>query len=152
MKHAGNPNHGIRGAPVVSTLPSSCCCCRVRLTSSRPVSCRLRMRWRGAVARPLFVTVSRAAVRRSRFRRRACCVVVLMYRRCCCTVLLHTSTVACQGASAGRSHCPAKVQAVARTSRPEANLSSAPVRAIARYRYHTTMPANTMPEITDVTR
>ena len=37
-----------------------------------------------------------------------------------------------------------------RISRPEANLSSAPVRAMATYRYQTITPANTMPDSTVV--
>lgn len=41
---------------------------------------------------------------------------------------------------------------IPRTSRPDANLSSAPVRAIARYRYHMRMPAIRRPDTTVVIR
>lgn len=41
---------------------------------------------------------------------------------------------------------------IPRTSRPDANLSSAPVRAIARYRYHMRMPAINRPDTTVVIR
>ena len=41
---------------------------------------------------------------------------------------------------------------IPRTSRPDTNLSSAPVRAIARYRYHMRMPAINRPDTTVVIR